>query len=136
MANPKRSEGIIGKTVLKFKVKTESPKVTILLSNDKSEQYKVGYDAANNQFFSDRRQAGKSDFSQKFASIIHVAPRHSNSEIIELVVYFDVASAELFADKGWTVMTDIFFPNEDFNELSLVVENGTIDLLNGEIYWY
>ena len=50
-------------------------------------------------------------------------------------IFLDVASAELFADKGWTVMTDIFFPNEDFNQLDLVAD-GPIELYESKFHWY
>ena len=46
-------------------------------------------------------------------------------------LFFDKSSVELFADDGQVIMTEIFFPNEDFNELSLYVENGKVDWSKG-----
>jgi fructan beta-fructosidase len=45
-----------------------------------------------------------------------------------------VASCELFADDGATVLTDIFFPNEDFTKVELKAKNGKILLKSGKIY--
>ena len=101
------------------------------LSNAKGESYRIGYDAANNQFFSDRMKAGDASFSPDFAKQPSIAPRLSTDKTVKLHLYFDVASAELFADGGANVMTEIFFPSEDFNQLKLFAENGTAQLVNG-----
>lgn len=96
----------------------------IVLSNSKGEQYKIGFDVARNQFFSDRTQAGKQDFSKKFAGARHVAPRISTSPVVKMHLFFDRASCELFADNGATCLTDVFFPNEDFTSMKIFVDGG------------
>lgn len=127
---------IVGEAQLSFSIPNDAnTKVILEFSNTKKETYQIGYDAATNEFFSDRRYAGKVEFSDKFAANIHRAPRFSKNPMIELQIFFDVASAELFADKGWTVMTDIFFPNEDFNQLVFSAD-GAIELHESRIYWY
>jgi len=127
---------IVGEIQLHFSVpESAKTKVIVELSNSKGEKYQLGYDAATNEFFSDRRTAGKKAFSDRFAAKIHRAPRFSKNPTIELQVFFDVASAELFADKGWSVMTDIFFPNEDFNQLKLITD-GAIELYESKVHWY
>ncbi len=93
--------------------------IGLQLINDHGDSYRIGYDAGRNAYFSDRRPAGQTRFSNKFAPSIHYGPRIADGDSIRLHVYFDVASAELFADNGATVMTDIFFPNEPFNRLRL-----------------
>ena len=110
-------------------------KIALELSNIKNEKYQIGYNGGTNEFFSDRQNAGKKAFSKQFAVEIHTAPRFSKNPIIEMQIFLDVASAELFADKGWTVMTDIFFPNEDFNQLDLVAD-GPIELYESKFHWY
>jgi len=68
---------------------------------------------------------------------MHHAPRFSNTKNVEMTVFFDKASAELFADKGWTVITDIFFPNEAFNQLDLkVVDAENFVLHECKIDWF
>ena len=104
------------------------------LYNASGERYRIGYDAAGKQFSSDRRQSGKVDFSPKFAAQIHTAPRLSSEKTVRMRVLIDVASVEMFADGGSTVLTDVFFPNSDFNKARLFAENGTIRLVSGEIY--
>ena len=126
---------IIGAAEVAFNIpENATTKVYLELSNGKGERYRVGYDAANRQFFSDRTAAGKTDFNPRFANTIHTAPRFTDNTTIRLHVLFDVASAELFADDGRTVMTDIFFPTEDFNQLSVHAENGSVEWVSGTYY--
>ncbi|MEM7104541.1 MAG: glycoside hydrolase family 32 protein [Bacteroidota bacterium] len=105
----------------------------IVLSNTKGEQFVVGYDAKTDQFFTDRTQSGKVDFSEDFPSR-NIAPRFSQKATIKMHILFDKSSCELFADDGSVVMTDIFFPNEDFSNMTFGVSNGSIDNLKGNIF--
>ncbi|NJO01258.1 MAG: hypothetical protein HC880_05790 [Bacteroidia bacterium] len=85
-------------------------------------------------FFVDRRRAGKQDFSEAFAKL-HYAPSVSASPVIRFHLILDVASMELFADDGQTVMTEIFFPNENFTQFQLFAEAGKIQLTSGKVYF-
>jgi len=127
----------INPTLSEIILTAENPTATtqfgIQLSNSKGETYRIGYDAAKNEYFSDRTKVGKAAFSEKFAAGIHPAPRLATDKTIKLQVFFDAASAELFADDGATVMTDIFFPSEDFNQISLFSEGGEVQI-KGKIY--
>lgn len=105
--------------------------LAVELSNGKGEIYRIGYDAAANEFFSDRTKSGQMGFSDKFATKIHTAPRTAKSKTISMQIFFDVASAELFADEGATVLTDIFFPAEDFTAAELVFKG---KLIKAEFY--
>ena len=108
-------------------------KFGIRLSNSLGEIYQIGFDAAKNNFFSDRTKAGKSVFSEKFATKIHLAPRISTDSTVKLHLFFDKASAELFADDGSVVITDIFFPNEDFDKMELFSEGAAITI-KGKVF--
>ena len=94
------------------------------LSNDKSELLLVGYDADHGEFYIDRTQAGKTDFSQAFGKR-NTAKRISSDGNIKIRLLADVGSIELFADEGEVVMTSLFFPNSDFTHLELNAENET-----------
>lgn len=106
----------------------------VQLSNSKGEKYRVGYNAATKQFYSDRRYTGQVSFSDKFARSQHSAPRLSAEKTIRMHLFLDAASAELFADGGATVLTDIFFPNEDFHQLALYSDHGPVKLLKAEAF--
>jgi len=126
--NPAQAE-----LILEIKPNEATTNFGIELSNTNGEVYRVGYDVMNNQYYSDRTRAGKVDFSEFFAKKIHTAVRNSNNKTIRLHLFFDTASAELFADNGATVMTDIYFPDTDFSQIKVFTEGGAIEL-NGSCY--
>jgi fructan beta-fructosidase len=104
------------------------------LSNTKGETYRIGYDAKAKQFFSDRSKSGDASFSEKFAAKASTAPRFAEGNKLTMHLFFDVASAELFADGGSTVMTEIFFPTEVFTQAKLFSEGGKVTLVGGKAH--
>lgn len=97
--------------------------VTVTLSNSKGERVQIGYDAGAKQYYIDRRQSGKTGFEKGFAAR-HTAPRIQQSGGLDLVLAIDKASVELLADGGLTVMTAVFFPNEDYTEVKVEAAGG------------
>lgn len=96
---------------------------SIVLSNKKGDELVIGYNKADNQYFIDRSKSGIIAFETGFAKR-HIAPRVSVSKTINLTLIADVASVELFADDGLTVMTDIFFSKEVYTTLTIYSRNG------------
>ena len=105
----------------------------IVLSNSKNEKVEIGYNAATKQFFIDRTEGGKKEFSKEFAGRQY-APRISTSSVLKIRILLDVASVEVFADNGSTVMTSIFFPNEDFKTTQIFAKNGKATLTKGQLW--
>ncbi len=50
------------------------------------------------------------------------------------LVLVDRSSVELFVNSGKVVLTEIFFPDEDYHQISLIAGGGAMELLNGSIY--
>lgn len=98
----------------------------VKLHNQNGEHVDIAYEPATNRYFIDRHQAGPTDFSDKFASVDY-APRQIDDDVVELVLYVDVASVEVFADGGRTVMTDIFFPSQAYDRVSLFAEDAQVE---------
>ena len=121
-----------GELILEFEKGTASD-FGVKLSNGKGEFLLIGFDTLSNQFYTDRTFAGKKDFSPDFAGK-HYAPRFSNAQTIKWHIVFDKSSVEVFADDGLTVITDTFFPNEDFNKLTFYANNGYVRLKSGRGY--
>ncbi len=109
-----------------------SKDVGIELSNAQGQKLLIGYEPANKQFYIDRGQAGKKDFSKEFAGK-HTAPTKSKAQSVKLHVLLDVASVELFADDGETVLTEIVFPDEVYNQLSVYAKDGAVQLTGGKV---
>ena len=101
--------------------KIKTGKAMISLTADTGELIEVGYDADKKSYFIDRTNAGKSDFNKDFAGM-HYAPNEYQVDSHKMVLYVDVASIELFADDGRTVMTDIMFPKSKINNISVKSE--------------
>ena len=113
--------------------KTTSTDFGVQLSNSKGEKVLIGYEKTTNRFYIDRTEGGQKDFSKDFAGC-HYAPRIATDNTLMLHLMIDVASVELFADKGSVVLTDTFFPNEDFSQLSLFAKNGVAHLVAGNVW--
>ena len=103
------------------------------LSNARGERYRIGYDTRSDRFYSDRTQAGEHAFSDVFADRLHWAPRFAKDATVRLRLFFDVASAELFADGGSTVLTDIFFPTQPFDHIAVYATGGKVRVVGGEV---
>lgn len=109
-----------------FTLKLTTQNVTdfsLVLANDQGNEVVIGFDKAANAYYIDRTKSGKTDFEKGFAKR-HMAPRLSTESKISLTLLVDVASVELFADNGLSVMTDIFFPDKPMNKLFIKSATG------------
>lgn len=105
------------------------------LSNARGERYRIGFDATQKLYFSDRTQSGDLRFSNAFAATAHTASRPAGTNgPLRLRIFFDAGSAELFADDGALQMTDTFFPSEDFTRASFFSEGPGARLLAGKAH--
>lgn len=105
-------------------------RIALALSNTKGEAYRIWLEG--NTFYADRSNAGETAFEKGFGSTAK-APRWPDHQTLELEIWLDVASVELFADGGATNLTEIFFPNVPFTQVTLEVENGEVEIKEGKI---
>jgi sucrose-6-phosphate hydrolase SacC (GH32 family) len=105
----------------------------IELSNSKNQQIIIGFDTERNQYYVDRTKAGNHQFSASFPSISY-APRLTSGDTFSINLIVDVASLELFADGGKTVITEIFFPDEEFTRVRLISRGGKFRISSGDVY--
>lgn len=120
---------------IRFKISNlKNTKYQFKLSNSSGDELLFGYDHSSQEFFIDRSQAGQIDFSEDFANKVSTAPRISNSEDLSGIIILDKMSIELFFDEGKTVMTEIFFPNQPWETLSVNAEEGLFSLDETEAY--
>jgi fructan beta-fructosidase len=104
-----------------FKLTMTADKIesfSFTLSNARGENVVIGYDKESNNYYIDRTKSGKVDFEKGFATR-HTAPRISTNDNVELTLIGDEASIELFADNGLSVMTEIFFPNQPYSNITI-----------------
>jgi fructan beta-fructosidase len=120
--------------VLTFKKTDRSKDFGIMASNEKNEYISFGYNAEKNKFYTDRTHSGKDDFEKSFAGISW-APRISDDNDIELRIYLDTSSMEVFADTGEINMSTLVFPNEGYNRLSIFSKDGgEVELSSFKVY--
>jgi fructan beta-fructosidase len=106
--------------------------INLKFSNDKNEFLIVGYDGESKSYFIDRTQSGKTNFSDVF-SVKHIFDTNYEKETIEMTIYLDHASIELFADQGRCVMTDIFFSSSPFNNVEILGSENPVQLISGQL---
>lgn len=104
------------------------------LSNAQGDELHFGYNHHDSTFYIDRKNSGKTDFSEKFANKVSTAPRTSGNTNLSATVLLDKTSIELFFDDGETIMTEIFFPNAPYETLSVESENREFVLDHIEIH--
>jgi fructan beta-fructosidase len=112
---------ILGDNVIEFK-----------LSNALGEYTLVGYDPVLQHYFIDRSKSGTVDFFPDFPGMHTAQASYVKSEV-DMTIFLDHASIELFADDGRTVMTDIIFPTEPYNKLEIVTNNQEMKIMKGSI---
>ncbi|MBX2844125.1 MAG: glycoside hydrolase family 32 protein [Flammeovirgaceae bacterium] len=113
--------------------KSTSENFGIELFNSKGEKVLIGFDQNQKQCYIDRRFAGKSDFSEKFKGK-STAPRITSSNELKIRIIVDVASVEVFFDDGTIAMTEIFFPNEDFSNISFFSGEKKLNIDSAVLY--
>ncbi|MEO6219706.1 MAG: glycoside hydrolase family 32 protein [Ginsengibacter sp.] len=124
----------MGKLMGPVKINFTADKVetfSVTLSNDLGEKMVVGYNKEANYFYADRSASGNTTFEKEFGNL-HYAPRLTPDPGIDFTAIIDNASIEFFADKGLTVMTEIFFPTKPYNKIVIHSDN---NLLIKKLNW-
>ena len=102
-------------------------------SNEVGEYLVVGFDGASNNYFIDRSKSGVIDFNESFAEMLF-APIGYTSDKISLDIVMDVASMELLADEGSLAMSSIFFAEQQYNKVELVIGAGELSETSIKLY--
>jgi fructan beta-fructosidase len=107
--NLNRESEDLSKSIVRFTV--EAKDFSIELSNQLGEKAVVGFDAAKNAFFINRAKSGNVNFSNNFPLTLS-SPRIAQEGTIQVTIFADEASLEVFCDDGLSVMTSVIFPSE------------------------
>ena len=110
----------------------ESSDYGIAFENNLGESIKIGYDSLNEELYIDRTKSGMDTFSADFAGK-HIA-KYKKTGSLKMHLLVDVASVEVFVNDSDEVMTEIFFPTENYSKLKLYAKNGQIKINDGVIY--
>jgi fructan beta-fructosidase len=110
-----------------------SSDLLIQFSNEVDEELLIGYDASVKEFFIDRSKAGEHDFHPGFASR-HRSKAVSGNGQLQIEIFLDLASAEVFAQEGEVAMTDIFFPSKPFTTVRILNAGYASKALKAEVW--
>lgn len=89
---------------------------TIVLSNNKGEAVTMTYNADAESFTMDRTKSGNTGFSDAFAAVTK-APTHG--KIRTLQIFIDHSSIEALDAEGKMAMTNLVFPTEPYNKITV-----------------
>lgn len=95
---------------------TPKTPVAITLQNAKGEKVEMTYDPTEKTFAMDRSDSGKGDFSDAFPTTTTAPVRGT---VRTLRIFVDKCSIEVFDGEGRMAMTNLVFPSEPYNTLTV-----------------
>lgn len=108
--------------------------IALRSSADSTEQTLVGYDFVNKQIFIDRTKSGDVSFDKTFASVYRGPLTPDTAGKVNLSIFVDRASVEVFGGQGETTLTAQIFPSSDATYARLVSNGGVTNRVNLEIH--
>ncbi|MGF9914822.1 glycoside hydrolase family 32 protein [Paenibacillus ehimensis] len=93
----------------------------------------VGVDAARGEVYVDRTKSGLHEFHEQFRGV-HAAKLQSPGATIDLQIYVDRSSVEVFANGGQAVITDLIYPEGDALGISLTADDDRLLLASLSVY--
>ncbi|ODA11169.1 fructan hydrolase [Paenibacillus peoriae] len=104
-----------------FKVRKSSNQETI-----------IGYNISNGELFVDRTKSSAIDFHSDFTAI-HKAPMKPEHGRVQLSIYVDWSSVEVFGNHGETIISDMIFPDLESRGLELYAIGGELRVVSLQI---
>ncbi|EED15737.1 exoinulinase InuD [Talaromyces stipitatus ATCC 10500] len=86
--------------------------IAVRATPDSKQQTRVGYDFATKELFIDRTQSGDISFDGTFPDIYYAPLAADDKGQINLEIYVDWSSVEVFGGQGETTITTQIFPND------------------------
>ncbi len=98
--------------------------VGLNLRTGNGEKTVLRYDVSDETLALDRTQSGQVDFHEAFPGV-HIAPWPLDNGKVELHVFIDWSSVEVFAHDGVVAISDKIFPQPDSEGIEVFVEGGS-----------
>lgn len=93
----------------------------------------VGWDARAAEVYVDRSRSGQADFHKDFPGK-HSAPLQTSGSILEMRIFVDRSSVELFADRGQAVITDLIYPDPASTGITVFADDGRKVIESLQVY--
>lgn len=104
----------------------------IVLRNIQGEVFEIGFLPEKKKLFVDRTKAGIKAFSDDFAGKYYT--EYDFNKTIDVRLFVDESSVEVFIDNGRAVMTNIIFPTIPYNKVKLYSNSGSIELKKAKVW--
>lgn len=117
---------------LDFEWNQQVQKIGIKLSNSAGDELEAFYSGTNESFTIDRSKLKGSSFSKDFSGI-HKAPFIAKKRL-KLQILIDESSIEIFVNNGELVMTDLFFPSDNFEQITILASGDNISIREAKFY--
>ena len=119
--------------IAEFQVNPAAERFGFRLRAGDSEFTEVSYQPQSQTLSLDRTRSGQVDFHDTFAGIHQVQLRPQDNHI-QLHLFVDRSSVEVFGNHGLVTITDQIFPDANSLGVSLFVEGATITLKSLDVY--
>lgn len=106
----------------------------IELKNDFGENLLITFDKNEGTLLVDRTNSSNDKFSEEFFNKIHSAPINYDKDTLKIRMFIDASSLEIFINNGELNFTDIFFPTEKFDKISLFAKKGKWNIIHSKMY--
>ncbi|MEM6320873.1 MAG: glycoside hydrolase family 32 protein [Bacteroidota bacterium] len=139
ITDQQKLNGTLAATPSELEIEVDLTKTTastfgLELKNDKGENLMVTFHPQEGAMLVDRTNSSRDKFSDDFFKSVHSAPVNFNAETLQLQVYIDIASIEIFVNDGELCFTEIFFPTVPFDNLSFFAKEGTCAVNRSSFY--
>lgn len=105
-------------------------KYQIIFNNGNGDSLIIGLNNNSKTIYLDRTKSGKVDFSEKFAPNISKVKLSDMINDAKFQILLDKTSVELFVNDGEIVMTELFFPNNPLDQISIISEDSNFIIKN------
>ncbi|RCT53978.1 glycoside hydrolase family 32 protein [Winogradskyella sp. KYW1333] len=105
-------------------------KYQIIFNNGNGDSLIIGLNNNSKTIYLDRTKSGKVDFSEKFAPNISKVKLSDMINDAKFQILLDKTSVELFVNDGEIVMTELFFPNNPLDQISIISEDSYFIIKN------
>ena len=110
----------LSKSVIDVSLKNMKTDIyTFSLNNTIGDTLKFGINNSENYLFIDRKKSGIVNFSNDFANKISKTKTYKSFNAAEFKIILDKTSIEIFFNNGDKVLTEIFFPNQLYQNFSI-----------------
>jgi fructan beta-fructosidase len=128
-------DGISGRAVeivVEFEVGS-ADEVGLKVRMGGTEETLIAYDVHAEEVFVDRSRSGITDFNAAFAGR-HDGPLPLGDGRVRLHIFVDWSSVEVFANDGYTVITERIFPEPESQDVALYAEGGEARLVSMDVW--